>query len=801
MGYCRILLLLIIFLFCIIYYNLLIGKEIPVHDSIIWYGRFHYYLESLVNGYFPFWDPHLITGTPFYPYISSVDLLNPLIFLSIFLTTVLGVSSLTSFIYLNLFELATFTTGAFYLFKYIAGCRTSALVASGILLFSVAPTSFRQEGVVTVSFLTPFTLYFALLFFNNNIESHKRYLYLFCLVLVTGISMNMYIPAYFLLNLIAFLIIVFAKKIVNFGEIKDRLYDKKLLTFLFSSTVMFMMMTAPLMALYKDSKGELFPSVRIIQKNGYFKKLMASEVGGAVLSDKFTKQLGVYNSYGNVLNLIYPDMYKSFFGRKDFFSCNYYIAETFIYIGIIPFVFCIIGFMYSKSRYRNLALIMMILIFVNMFSFHSIVAQPNLIQKIFNTLFPPLKMIDAKECFSSFFLLYMAMLLSIGLKIFFNNEEFLNLLKKKSLQIIIICFAVILVKFLAADYFWDKLFFTTISDLFAVISLLVFILLIYTYGRGLIQEKLFYGLILFLMFADIAYYNVQIRPYVLQKNTLGPVLAEQSNRKVGEKFDYFRIPFLDTDVALGETIFKTKGAISRGNNHHFFTTKRYYDYLTHVPLENQFVLSGCVYPIIRFYPKDKIKVFQDKKSLLDYFATADNPWVLGQYLYIEDKEIENIDHIGQERIQSLDQFEDVLRLKKDHVTATYSEFLSREGERLKETRENLGRYLDTSEYRLTVKEFNPNEIAISVENQIDGYLYYNDGWSKYWKAYDGDREIPIKIANYNFKAVFLEKGEHIIRFVYDPTYYKLGLITYHVGILSCLSLIVFSFIKDRKMAA
>lgn len=240
----RRLFLLIICLFFLIYYKLLIGKEIFIHDSIIWYGQFHYYLESLINGYIPFWNPYLITGTPFYPDISFARVLDPLILLPILFVKVLGIDTLTSFTYFCLLESSIFVIGAFYLFKYITGCRNSALIASGVLLFSVASTMFRQVGVIAVSFLTPFALYFLLLFFDN-IKNQKKYLYLSCFVLVSGISMNMYIPSYFLFNLFAFLVTIFALKIVNFGSIIRSLYDKKLFAFLSLSIIILIMMTSP----------------------------------------------------------------------------------------------------------------------------------------------------------------------------------------------------------------------------------------------------------------------------------------------------------------------------------------------------------------------------------------------------------------------------------------------------------------------------------------------------------------------------------------------------------------------------
>lgn len=792
----KFLILLIISLFCIIYHDLLSVDKIFIHDSIVWYGQFHYYLESLIDGHFPFWDPYLIGGTPFYPNINFARDLDPLMFLPILLVKVLGVNTLTSFIYFCLFELVIFVIGAFYLFEYITGCRKSAVVSSGILLFSITPTSLSQFGVVTVSFLTPFALYFLLLFFDN-IKNQKKYLYLFCFVLIFGISINMNIPVYFLFNISIFLIVIFAVRIVNIGEVVRNLYDSKSILFLFLSAIILIMMAAPLFALYKDSKGEIFPSVRIIQKNnGNFKKIMASEYGDSVLSDKFYKQMGIYNSYGNILNLIYPDMYKPPAVKKKLTFFDARMAETLLYIGIIPFVFSIIGLIYGKSRRRCLAITMLILIFVNMFSFHAVVAQPNFVQKIFNILFPPLKMVDVKEVFSSFFLLYLTMLLSMGLKIFFDKEEFMDLIRKKSPHIIAICFAVLLVKSAITGYFWGKLFFTSTHDLFVLVLLLLFIILILCqYLMNIVGRKLFCGLILLLMFADIAYYNIEIKPYALQKNTIGPLLSEKTTNKTGEQFEYFRIPFLYAPIAFGETIFKIKGAMPRGHNHHMFTTKRYYDYITHVPLGNQFILSGLIYPIIRFYPNDKIKVFKDKRRLLDYFSSVDDPWMLEKYLFIEENETKGAGSIGRARLQDINQFEDVSWLRPDYIMYSYSEFLHREQKRFKEIRKNLNQYLATQEYQLTVEEFNPNGITISVKNQIDGYLYYNDGWSEYWRAYDGGREIPIKTANYNFKAVFLEKGAHVIKFVYAPIHYRLGLILYLGGFL--FAFIIICYIKIR----
>mgnify|MGYP001619023438 FL=1 len=58
---------------------------------------------------------------------------------------------------------------------------------------------------------------------------------------------------------------------------------------------------APSLATYSDSRSagsELFPSVRILQKNAsVYKELMASDIGSDALSQRFTNNRGVYSSW------------------------------------------------------------------------------------------------------------------------------------------------------------------------------------------------------------------------------------------------------------------------------------------------------------------------------------------------------------------------------------------------------------------------------------------------------------------------------------------------------------------------
>ncbi|HHT9157816.1 MAG TPA: hypothetical protein ACFYEA_09485 [Candidatus Tripitaka californicus] len=805
------LMVLITVQFCYIYSGLLLSQKIFMHDSIIWFGSFYYYIDNIINGHFSFWDPYIITGSPFYPNIHGHGLLDPLIAIPVLLVKFIGISPLTAWTYFCLLRLAVFTIGAYLLFKHITNCRLSAMLSAGILLFSVAPVAFRQMGIIENAFLTPFSLYFLLLFFDN-VHNEQRYLYLGCLVGIIGIGINIAIPAFFVFNLVAFIIaLLVVLKIVQLDELGKSLRDKRFLISLFFSSLLILMMALPSISLYKE--GELFPSHRIIQKNNeYFKKLVATEIGDSVISDKFAKELGVYSSYGNILNPVCPDMWRSFFIRDDFFARNDFISESLMYIGIIPFLLCIIGYLYDKSRYRYLALIMLVLISANMFSFYGVHSRPpNLVQALLNTIFPLIKAVEGRGILSSFFLLYLCMLLSLGLKMFFNQEGFLVLIKEKYRQIAFICIVLLLLKMGISIYCFKGVYRSGV-DLLAMVTLIFFAAFIYAYSTGRVRRTIFYSIILLLIFADVFYYDYTLERFVLRPNWLEPILSANrlgniiEGKDAKNYFEYSRRPFVDVHdtnyepIAFSESILKAKGAISKGNNHHFFTTRRYYDYLTHVSLENQFVLSGVSYPILRFFPMERVKFMPDKE-LLRYLET-DNEGALSQYLFIsKSTSPQNPETTEHNKFNRLDDFEDVPWLKKEYVSQYYADYLNRRAEHLTEIKENINKYLETPVYQLEVRRFSPNKLTLSVKNQQEGYLYYSDGWSRHWKAFDGKREIPVEIANYNFKAVHLQGGGHTIRFVYDPRPYRYSLIAYCVGLLAsasiCTAVLILTYRKER----
>lgn len=782
--------------FCGVYRDVLLGTKIFTHDSIIWFGTYHQYVRSLLSGNFPYWDPYLQGGTYFYPNISLLGLLDPTVLASALIVKVFDLSLLTGYVYFYLSRLFLFAAGSYVLFRHITNCRMSAALSAGLLMLAMTPAYFRQPGAVDLIYLTPLALYYLLRLFEDP-KSHRRYLYVAALTLITGISMNVFIPAYYLFNLVSFIVVLLSFKFLSIATVLGIFRERRFLLYSLLAVVLTAMMAMPpLMVMFRDAGagGELFPMVRIVQKSdGNLKKIEASDIGTDSVSNKFTGQQGVFSSYGNFLNMVYPDIFES----VPYFA-NDLLSEIPQYIGIIPFLLALIGLFYHSSRYRILAAIMMVIMTINMFSFAGMSGKPfNILQQAFNSIFPPLKMVEVREVFGSFFLLYFCISLSLGLSIFFDGDKLLDLLKIRYRQIAGICAGIVLVKIGVTAYYANRILAASPYDAFVLVQIACAAGGLWLYRNGALKKNSMQVALVLIIFADIAVYSVYNAHYVLTDSAPYHAIADADRNGESERsFQYFKMPFPATaGVAFGDSILRVKGVLTTGNNHSIFTTRRYYDLLTNIPPQNQLALAGVVFPVIRFFPDDaSVRPANDRKWLLGHLAVTGEDDIL-QNVYIEQGGLVETPYA---QMGDLRAYENVDAFQPQNLFRFLQLYDSQRGPFIEEMKKRRDRFLRTYEYTLMVRSFSQNEIMFDVKNLRGGYLLYNDGWSRYWKAYDGGREIPVLIANYNSKAVFLGPGEHQVRFVFDPVHYKIGLVLYYAGLLISLVLITVFFIVARR---
>jgi hypothetical protein len=87
---------------------------------------------------------------------------------------------------------------------------------------------------------------------------------------------------------------------------------------------------------------------------------------------------------------------------------------------------------------------------------------------------------------------------------------------------------------------------------------------------------------------------------------------------------------------------------------------------------------------------------------------------------------------------------------------------------------------------LSILEYAINRVEIGVETDQPGYLVLSDAYYSGWQATVNDEPAPIRRANYAFRAVYVPPGRHIVRFVFQPLIWKIGLITSGVTLLCLL---------------
>lgn len=97
--------------------------------------------------------------------------------------------------------------------------------------------------------------------------------------------------------------------------------------------------------------------------------------------------------------------------------------------------------------------------------------------------------------------------------------------------------------------------------------------------------------------------------------------------------------------------------------------------------------------------------------------------------------------------------------------------------------------------------YQPNKIEISVDSKNNALLLLMDNYDKGWKASVDGKNVPIFRANYTFRAISVERGEHAVRFWYDPWSFKLGIYLAIGGAIGILIMILISKNTNRPKSS
>ncbi len=76
--------------------------------------------------------------------------------------------------------------------------------------------------------------------------------------------------------------------------------------------------------------------------------------------------------------------------------------------------------------------------------------------------------------------------------------------------------------------------------------------------------------------------------------------------------------------------------------------------------------------------------------------------------------------------------------------------------------------------RVSILDYQPERVKVQAHLGAPGYLVLTDAYYPGWRALVDGRLAEIERADYYFRAVYLEEGEHTIEFVYAPLSFKVG---------------------------
>ena len=93
-------------------------------------------------------------------------------------------------------------------------------------------------------------------------------------------------------------------------------------------------------------------------------------------------------------------------------------------------------------------------------------------------------------------------------------------------------------------------------------------------------------------------------------------------------------------------------------------------------------------------------------------------------------------------------------------------------------------HFPSADSKVKVYDYKPTDIKIQVTSSQPGFLVLTDTYYPGWNAYINGTKVDIFRANYAFRAIKIDPGNHYIEFKYEPISVYLG------GIISLISLLI-----------
>ncbi len=719
------------------------GRRMLSHDSIMWFGVFSYFFDCLQYGILPLWNPYMNCGEIFFLNIPMLHLWSPLTLLLVFAGKFLRINSLTIYHYDLLSRYLIFISGSYVFFRRVAKYRFSAFFAFITLSFSALCSSYLKQHAFILSFYTlPWILFFSFKFLEERGATPLLWLSFF---LGAALSTSGYHVIYLISSGAVLLVCIFISKGFTFPKNGGLSNGRKAVL---GAIVIFLLLTINLIPVFLTYIRDTVPVLRI-----------------------FEAPLATNSHPADFFNLFAPYSFMLHFERIHFESIL--ASEAFLYIGLIPLFLAMVGLLYSRQRYRigfALALVITVLLMLG----------PEFgVLKLFSYFFPFFFIIRNTHIFGTFFIFCLAYFTCIGMDVILERTENFGSWRGAPRGLIPIVLFISVTGFLINRYvltvyrpplaqFPDRymLLSSVLEEDFASFlnnifcrsyqNLILFIIsltiIFYVIKSPKIRRWFRYFTLVFLVLIDLVLFNAALYSFTTASKVNLSLWPKEkcsfSDKRLALMLP--RYPFFGFSPAM-QRIFTASSPRILGKTTHFYEMKDFFNF------ENNKMIRSEVKYIFMGVIDERIKI------------------VNGAIVLPVERQAQECAKLG-ERIA-----ERVVFIEEDPPA------------RFLKLKIPLEKIADTEivKGRIKILGFDPNKMLLEVNLEQDGFLYYSDGFDKSWRAFIDGKESKVYRSNMAFKSVIVEKGKHIVSFVYDPKLYIVTLFCYFAGIFAAAIMLIY----------
>lgn len=838
---------------------LILGETTFIHDNIYWnYPVFHFFAESIINGYFPYWDPFSHSGGPFYPILGQFRLLEPINLLTIFIGQFITDDIVTLFNWNRFIQSLVMAFGVYIVLRPWAKHLSIRLTLIPILLYSSFMLgSFIQDGIINQFVWIPYIAFFLL-----RIVYYKDYRWHNWFVLAGLIGLNW--QSYFFTGTWVFLLFfllgfLFFRRDLLRELFKARVIIPKLMV----AIAIILTMVAPSIVLMLEEDSYVFPP-RMIETSYKVGSQESTYQKSIIMPYNIIANTGAFSNIWNFIQIISPDGNRWNICGSNITKCKGTWgtpSEAYMYLGLLPWAIAILGMVAGRHDLKKVWLSIL-------FGFGLLMlGPPGGLHRLLYYIYPPMWFVRHTAFFVLFFTFALLYFYILGLNHIFSTwrdplfpqditgdisrypevngllgfSSFMgrNSEHRKGIAFLIFSFIIVV-----SVYWMAQLGYPQTNYLFGYV---IFIFIVGWFLRKDLGKRGLYISIIVSQIAIVLIFTtnpLRFLTYIIAVFGVPLVLFFfiKTRKYVSMAVEYkaaFILFVVFTTCLTGDLIYSLKQSSCLYSQEHpgsalninttpqkpFLPQKRFVSpppwYITSgsvLYLSLLYRKSFVFSPLSEIIPDKPITTFEyalrNKKEpsfLLPkkYFElihsvipplAMEEMFAVGRQIFQfkkgalqveEDKIPAFLGRLGPKRsVQLLQEY--VLVDRQIEKLLSGLEIPIEEYEKINKSTSDAK---ENKRFSYSIEHYEHNSFDMKVSTDKTGILYWADGYDKWWHAYIDGKEVPIYRANINFKAIVLPKGEHIVRFIYNPILFKAGLYAFYgsliISVIASLTLFIF----------